>query len=74
MLGLVVAGAAIKPGIVFGRSDRHAAYPSEDPVSPQDVAATIYHCLGIGTDTELTDAFGRPYKLCLGEPIRGVLA
>jgi hypothetical protein len=71
---VVLAGAGIKPGIVHGRSDRHAAYPSEDPVSPRDVVATIYHCLGIAQDTELSDSFGRPYKLCLGEPIRGVLA
>ena len=71
---VVLAGAGIKPGIVHGRSDRHAAYPSVDPVSPQDVVATIYHALGIDPGTELADAFGRPLKLCQGEPIRGVLA
>jgi hypothetical protein len=70
----VFAGAGIKPGIVHGRSDRHAAYPSEDPVTPQDVVATIYHCLGIDADTELADPFGRRLKLCQGVPIRGVLA
>jgi hypothetical protein len=31
-------------------------------------------CLGIATDTELTDALGRPLKLCQGTPIQGVLA
>jgi hypothetical protein len=71
---VVFAGAGIKPGIVHGRSDRHAAYPSEDPVTPQDVVATIYHCLGIDADTELADPFGRRLKLCQGVPIRGVLA
>jgi hypothetical protein len=71
---VVFAGAGIKPGITFGRSDRHAAYPSEDPVTPQDVVATIYHCLGIDPETVLPDSFGRPMKLVQGEPIRGILA
>ena len=71
---VVLAGAGIHAGIVHGRSDRRAAYPVEGAVSPQDLVTTIYHCLGIGTDTELTDALGRPLKLCQGTPIQGLLA
>jgi hypothetical protein len=71
---VVLAGAGIKPGIVYGRSDRHAAYPTADAVSPQDVVATIYHCLGIPADTELTDPLGRRLRLFQGEPIGGVLS
>src|SRR6185436_7227484 len=71
---VVLAGAGIKPGIVYGRSDRHAAYPLESAVTPQDVVTTIYHCLGIDTHTELPDSFGRPMRLCQGTPIQGVLA
>jgi hypothetical protein len=71
---VVFAGAGIKPGIAFGRSDRNAAFPSEDPVTPQDVVATIYHCLGIDPETVLPDSFGRPMKLVQGEAIRGILA
>ena len=71
---VVLAGAGIKPGLVHRRSDRHAAYPVEGAVSPQDLVTTIYHCLGIGTETELLDASGRPLRLCQGEPIQGVLA
>jgi uncharacterized protein (DUF1501 family) len=71
---VVLAGAGIRPGIVHGRSDRHAAYPVEGAVSPQDLVTTIYHCLGIATDTELTDPLGRPVRLCQGEVIQGVLA
>jgi hypothetical protein len=70
----VLAGAGIRPGIVHGRSDRRAAFPIDGAVSPQDLVTTIYHCLGIGRNTELTDALGRPFRLCQGEPIRGVLA
>jgi hypothetical protein len=70
---VVLAGAGINAGMVHGRSDRRAAYPSDGAVSPQDVVTTIYHCLGIGADTELTDPFGRPYRLCQGSVIRSVL-
>lgn len=71
---VVLAGAGIRPGLVHGRSDRHAANPVEGAVSPQDLVTTIYNCLGIGMDTELIDALGRPLKLCQGRPIGGVLA
>ena len=71
---VVLAGAGINAGMVHGRSDRRAAYPVDGAVSPQDLVTTIYHCLGIGTDTELTDALGRPWRLCQGEVIRSVLA
>jgi hypothetical protein len=71
---IVLAGAGVNAGMVHGRSDRRAAYPVEGAVSPQDVVTTIYHCLGIAVDTELTDALGRPYRLCQGQVIRSVLA
>jgi hypothetical protein len=71
---VVFAGGGTQAGMVHGRSDRRAAYPVEGAVSPQDVVTTIYHCLGIGIDTELTDALGRPHRLCQGSVIKSVLA
>ena len=70
----VMAGAGIRGGTVFGASDRWAAYPARDAVTPADIAATIYHCLGVDPSIELTDPLGRPQRLCLGSPIAGVLA
>jgi uncharacterized protein (DUF1501 family) len=70
---IVLAGAGIRAGMVHGRSDRRAAYPVDGAVSPQDVVTTIYHALGIPTHTELTDALGRPLRLCQGEVIQSVL-
>ena len=43
----VLAGAGIRGGTVYGASDRWAAHPALDPVTPADVAATVYHLLGI---------------------------
>jgi hypothetical protein len=52
-----------------------AAYPAADPVTPQDVAATIYTCLGIAPDTRLLDRAGRPVEVaCGGTAVRALLA
>src|SRR5262249_52551380 len=52
---LLLAGGGIKPGTVFGASDRIGAQPSLNPVTPADIIATIYDCLGIPADLELHD-------------------
>jgi hypothetical protein len=70
----VMAGAGIRGGTVHGSSDRWAAYPALDPATPADVAATIYHCLGVDPATELVDLLGRPQPLSLGVPIAPILA
>ncbi len=67
---ITLAGAGIRGGMVYGASDRIAAYPSSDPVSPEEVAATIYHSLGIPLATELIDHSGRPLLLATARPIR----
>jgi hypothetical protein len=70
---IVLAGAGIRGGQVYGSSDRSAAYPSTNPVSPADVAATIYHCLGIDPAVHVTDQQGRPFVVSTGKPIQAVL-
>jgi len=42
-------------------------------VTPPDLHATVYHCLGIPRDTEVRDAQGRPLPVCRGEPIQAIL-
>jgi hypothetical protein len=71
---VVMAGGGIQGGQVYGRSDRQAGYPAENAVSPADIVTTIYHCLGIDSETEITDHLGRPLKLCLGTVIPPLLA
>lgn len=70
----VLAGAGIRGGVVHGASDRWAAYPARDPVTPADIAATVYHALGVDPNLELRDQFNRPLRLCLGSPITAILA
>lgn len=56
----LVAGAGIPGGTTYGRSDGEAAFVQEDGVTPEDLAATIYHRLGIDPGLMLPDAEGRP--------------
>ena len=69
---VVVAGGGVPPGQVYGKSDRHAAFPAENPVTPMDLVTSIYHNLGIPLDTEVRDYLGRPLRLCQGEVINGL--
>ena len=48
---------------VYGKSDAVGAYPSEDPVSPGDIGATIYTLLGIRPETTIVDKTGQPHPL-----------
>jgi len=57
------AGAGIRGGTLYGDSDKHAAYPVTDPVTPADLAATIYWALGISPETRLPNAQGQPVPL-----------
>jgi hypothetical protein len=73
--GMWFAGAGIKGGTVVGESDGQAAYVKDRPVSPADVCATIYECLGIDPDMPVPDRAGRPVPISHGgRPIRELLA
>jgi len=69
----ILAGGGIRGGVLYGSSDRYAAYPATSPVSPTDIAATVYHCLGVDPQMLIRDRLGRPMALCDGEPIRAIL-
>ncbi len=68
-----LAGGGVQGGAVFGRSDRQGGYPLEGRVEPQDLTATIYHCLGFSPETELRDRFNRPLAISKGHPIGEIL-
>ena len=67
----LLAGAGIQGGTTYGRSDRHAAKVAEHPVSPEDLAATIYWSLGIDPGLMLPDQLNRPIPINEGgEPLK----
>jgi hypothetical protein len=69
---VVLAGGGIKGGLIHGSSDRMGAQPASDPVTPGDLAATIFWRLGIDPETEIRDPAGRPYRLADGQPLRSL--
>lgn len=70
---LAMAGAGLARGALVGESDRLAAYPKSAPHDPADMAATLYHLLGIPKDTVLRDPQDRPHRLIVGNPITELL-
>jgi hypothetical protein len=67
------AGGGIQPGRIIGRTDREGGLPETEAYTPEDLAATIFHCLGIGKDCEFHDSLGRPYRVYRGRPIPSLL-
>ncbi len=60
---LLMAGGGLNAGYVHGASDSIGGRPSRQPVSPADIVATIYQCLGLSADLELRDSLNRPTQL-----------
>jgi uncharacterized protein (DUF1501 family) len=69
----VLAGGGVRGGAVYGASDRYAAEPASNPTPPADLAATIYHLLGVDPRMEIRDRLGRPLTLCEGKVIGEIL-
>ena len=62
----MIAGGGIKAGAVFGSSNATASEPDTDPVSPADLATTVYHLLGIVAESELMAPGDRPIEIVDG--------
>ena len=65
-----VAGGGTPGGTVVGASDKDGAYPLKSPQRPENLAATIYHALGIPATAAWKDELDRPHHIYSGEPIR----
>jgi hypothetical protein len=69
----LIAGGGVRPGQVYGESDRHGAYPKNAAAHPYDLIATLYHALGIDLTTEYRDKLDRPRHLVEhGGPLLGL--
>jgi hypothetical protein len=66
---VVLAGGGIRGGQVYGASDKIAAYPTDRPVKPEDLIATVHHALGISPEATIRDQENRPHRVCDGEPV-----
>lgn len=70
----LMAGGGITGGAIYGASDRMGAYPARDPVTPADIAATIFSRFGIDPALEMHDPTGRPHRIAAGEPITALFS
>jgi hypothetical protein len=64
----MLAGAGVRGGAVYGASDSQAAYVRDNPVSPEDFAATLFHALDIPPETAISpDGFS--VRASTGRPV-----
>ena len=69
---MLMAGGGVAGGRVIGETDRIGAYPVDEPVTPQNLAATLYQTLGIPRSANWHDLGGRPYHVYEADPIAGL--
>ncbi len=65
----VIAGAGIKRGFVYGKSDKTASAPLEHPVHPKQLLASIYHSVGLDPSTIMYNHLNQPRELVQAEPV-----
>src|SRR5262249_35768294 len=68
-------GGGMKEGLVLGASAKSGAYPTDHPVTPGALVATVYHLLGVDPELMVPDLTARPIAITHGgRPIREILA
>ena len=71
----LLLGGGVKEGFVLGASDKLGAYPTDRPVSPGELVATMYHLLGVDSQMSLPDLSGRPIPIAHGgSPLVEIIA
>ncbi len=70
----LIAGAGVKRGNVWGKSDKTASAPVDNPVHPRELLATIYHSVGINPSTIVYNHLNQPRELVQGEAVTGILS
>lgn len=60
---VAMAGGGTKAGTIYGQTDPRGGEPARDPVSPEDLATTIYNQLGIDASRELMSPGNRPLEI-----------
>ena len=74
VFSVMLAGGGVQGGLIYGASDATSAEPETDPVTPADLATTMYRLLGIVADKELMAPGGRPVEIVNGgKVVQGLL-
>jgi uncharacterized protein DUF1501 len=67
---ILLAGAGVRAGEIYGQTDRHAAEVVENPVSPADLTATIFDALGVNPQQSISVADGAVHRLSTGRVVQ----
>jgi len=70
----IIAGAGIKRGYVHGKSDKTGSSPTEDPVHPTELLATMYHAFGIDPETIVYNHLKQPRELVKAKAVTKLFA
>jgi uncharacterized protein (DUF1501 family) len=70
----IITGGRVRPGLVHGESDTKAAYPSRDPVSLEDLAATLFAAMNLDHHGIVYTPDNRPMPVCHGRPVDAILS
>ena len=66
---VLLAGAGLPGGRIYGSSDKHGTAPASDPVTSSELSATILHALGLDPETQLATQAGRPWQISDARPV-----
>ena len=73
-ISVMMAGGGLRMGQVVGSTNAHSEHPQDNPFTPEDILATIYHVMGVNPRQEFPDREGRPIPILSGgEPIRQLI-
>jgi uncharacterized protein (DUF1501 family) len=71
----VLAGGGVKSGYAYGTSDALASEPDNNPVTPGQLAATMYSLIGVSPRKKLMTPDLRPIEIVYNDsPIEDILA
>ena len=70
----VMAGAGVKRGVVYGKSDKTASSQLENPVHPIELLASIYHSFGIHPETIVYNHLNQPRELVKAQAVTSLFA
>jgi uncharacterized protein (DUF1501 family) len=65
----LVAGGGVKPGRVVGRTDAKGTEPTDRPVTPQELVATIFHAMGVPSGATIPGPGGEPVAVYPAAPV-----
>jgi len=73
-MSIAIAGAGIPGGTIIGQTEADGSVPAERPLTPQDLACTLFHKMGVDYRKEFVNELGRPLQMVSGGEVIKELA